>query len=207
MVHRYPLTRSVLTVEQEPNDLSFSSGEIVEIVDETNADWWTGKCRGRQGLFPSNHVEKIDSLESTSPAPPPRMAPQQSMPPPPQPMVPYGQPGPQGYAPNYVDEKQTYRPYGAPYQPAPMAAPMPPPPQQVIVEQAPPPKKSRFGGLGNTVSIGILIESARTCSCGNAKLMCTLYRWQMLRPEVSVSELVSDDINVYAVYMELTRTL
>ncbi|TFY52407.1 hypothetical protein EVJ58_g10034, partial [Rhodofomes roseus] len=24
----------------EPNDLSFSSGEIVEITDETNGDWW-----------------------------------------------------------------------------------------------------------------------------------------------------------------------
>lgn len=137
-------------VSQEPNDLAFSSGEIVEIVDETNTDWWTGRCRGRQGLFPSNHVEKIDAPSASVPPPAPPM---QS--PPPQPMVPYSQPGPgpQGYQPNYMDEKNAYRPYGAPYQPAPVAAPMAPMQvAPVVVEQAPPqPKKNRFGGLGTTV--------------------------------------------------------
>jgi len=44
---------------KEPNDLSFSAGETIEIVEETNPDWWSGRCRGRQGLFPSNYVEKL----------------------------------------------------------------------------------------------------------------------------------------------------
>lgn len=45
--------------QREANDLSFSSGEVIEIVKEVNADWWEGRVRGRQGLFPSNYVEKM----------------------------------------------------------------------------------------------------------------------------------------------------
>ncbi|PFH53132.1 hypothetical protein AMATHDRAFT_1556 [Amanita thiersii Skay4041] len=43
----------------EPNDLSFSAGDIIEIVEEVNADWWMGRIRGKQALFPSNYVEKL----------------------------------------------------------------------------------------------------------------------------------------------------
>ncbi|PSS05490.1 hypothetical protein PHLCEN_2v3772 [Hermanssonia centrifuga] len=133
---------------REPNDLSFSGGEIVEIVDETNADWWTGKCRGRQGLFPSNHVEKIDSSASVTLPPPAPMSPVRHLPQsmPPQPMASYP---PQGYAPGYAEPKQSYGPYGG-YNvppPAPVA-----PVQVVEVQAQPPPKKNRFGGLGNTMA-------------------------------------------------------
>jgi len=44
---------------QDPNDLSFAAGDIIEIVEETNADWWTGRLNGKQGLFPSTYVEKL----------------------------------------------------------------------------------------------------------------------------------------------------
>lgn len=54
---------------QESDDLSFAAGDIIEIVVETNADWWTGKNHGRQALFPSNYVEKISSAEAAN-APP-----------------------------------------------------------------------------------------------------------------------------------------
>ncbi|KAG8213159.1 SH3-domain-containing protein [Butyriboletus roseoflavus] len=45
----------------EANDLSFAAGETVEIVTEKNEDWWLGKARGKEGLFPSNYVEKVES--------------------------------------------------------------------------------------------------------------------------------------------------
>lgn len=35
-------------------------------MEETNADWWTGKVNGRRGLFPSNYVEKMSSSEKTN---------------------------------------------------------------------------------------------------------------------------------------------
>lgn len=44
---------------QEHNDLSFSTGDVIEIIEETNADWWTGKVHGKQALFPASYVEKI----------------------------------------------------------------------------------------------------------------------------------------------------
>ena len=39
--------------------MSFAPGDIIDIVEETNADWWTGKVHGKQGLFPSTYVEKL----------------------------------------------------------------------------------------------------------------------------------------------------
>ncbi|QRW03643.1 intersectin third Src-like 3 domain protein [Ceratobasidium sp. AG-Ba] len=32
-----------------------------QIVKEENGDWWTGRLNGREGMFPSNHVEKTVS--------------------------------------------------------------------------------------------------------------------------------------------------
>ncbi|EGN99044.1 hypothetical protein SERLA73DRAFT_181826 [Serpula lacrymans var. lacrymans S7.3] len=49
----------------ESNDLSFSSGELIEIVSEQNEDWWLGRARGKEALFPSNHVEKVDASAHT----------------------------------------------------------------------------------------------------------------------------------------------
>lgn len=45
----------------EPNDLSFAAGELIEVVLEKNQDWWLGRARGREALFPSNHVESVDA--------------------------------------------------------------------------------------------------------------------------------------------------
>ncbi|KAI0090186.1 SH3 domain-containing protein [Irpex rosettiformis] len=137
---------------REANDLSFSSGEIVEIIDENNADWWTGKCRGRQGLFPSNHVEKINA-SSPAPAPPPFAPPPTSAP------VPYAPPAglpPPGPPVGYGNDRPVYKPFGATYQ----GINQPPPPGSGAVNnvglqqaQAPAePKKNRFGGLGSTMA-------------------------------------------------------
>ncbi|KAL4923380.1 amphiphysin [Aspergillus undulatus] len=44
---------------QAHGDLSFSAGEVIEIVqrtDNTN-EWWTGRVDGREGQFPANYVQ------------------------------------------------------------------------------------------------------------------------------------------------------
>ena len=84
------------------------------------------------------------------------MPPVQVVSPPPQPMVPYSPPGPgpQGYQPNYMENKNNYPPYNAPYPPpAPVAVAAAPAPVVVQQQAAAPPKKNRFGGLGTTVSM------------------------------------------------------
>ena len=58
--------------------MTFYKDDIIEIVSEANADWWTGKVNGRTGLFPSNYVEKLvhpvppalANLNSSSPSNP-----------------------------------------------------------------------------------------------------------------------------------------
>ena len=44
---------------KEPNDLTMSVGDVIDIIEENNADWWTGRNRGKQGLFPSTYVQKL----------------------------------------------------------------------------------------------------------------------------------------------------
>jgi hypothetical protein len=44
-----------------------SVGDIIDIVEETNADWWTGRNGGKQGLFPSNYVQKLHTEPSPQP--------------------------------------------------------------------------------------------------------------------------------------------
>lgn len=44
---------------QADGDLSFSTGEVIEIVTRTSNtnEWWTGKIGARQGQFPGNYVQ------------------------------------------------------------------------------------------------------------------------------------------------------
>lgn len=43
---------------QAEGDLSFHTGDVIEIVSRTQNEneWWTGKIHGRQGQFPGNYV-------------------------------------------------------------------------------------------------------------------------------------------------------
>jgi len=45
----------------ESGDLSFSKGDVIIITQKSDSsnDWWTGKIRGRQGIFPANFVELV----------------------------------------------------------------------------------------------------------------------------------------------------
>jgi len=47
-------------------DLSFKKGEIVEIINDTQGDWWFARSRTTklEGYIPSNYVAKVKSLES-----------------------------------------------------------------------------------------------------------------------------------------------
>ncbi|KAL5503902.1 hypothetical protein ACEPAH_7973 [Sanghuangporus vaninii] len=126
---------------QDPDDLSFRSGDIIEIVEETNADWWTGRFNGKQGLLPSNHVEKVLSGPAPAPA-------RTILAPPPQ----YDQPA-AGTAARR--DKTPYRPFGAAHH----GADKPPPVgsgsvNSVGLQEAPgqDKRKGKYGALGNTMA-------------------------------------------------------
>lgn len=149
---RYPHQLSAdVRLPKEPNDLSFQAGDIIEIVAETNADWWTGKVNGKQGLFPSNYVEKMSPSISPPSYPPPSDSRRQTPAPSP---VPYNSGPPVPYQPAYNGPPQGYQsPPPQPYTPYMGPPSQAPPPQQVVVQQAPPAKPNRFGGLGQVVRV------------------------------------------------------
>ncbi|GLB40670.1 putative variant SH3 domain containing protein [Lyophyllum shimeji] len=123
---------------QESDDLSFSAGDIIDIIEETNADWWLGKVHGKQALFPSAYVEKI-SAPAPAPAPSSAVVPARTVPPAP------AQTG-----------KTPYRPFGAAHH----GLDGPPPPGQGVnsvgLQQAnaqeEKEKKGRFGKYGETMA-------------------------------------------------------
>ncbi|XP_050960197.1 SH3 and cysteine-rich domain-containing protein 2-like, partial [Labeo rohita] len=44
---------------QEQNDLELHPGDRVMVIDDSNEDWWKGKCGDRVGLFPANFVQRV----------------------------------------------------------------------------------------------------------------------------------------------------
>ncbi|CAJ1077124.1 intersectin-2a isoform X3 [Xyrichtys novacula] len=40
-----------------PDELSFSKGQLISILDKTNPDWWKGETNGVTGLLPTNYVK------------------------------------------------------------------------------------------------------------------------------------------------------
>lgn len=44
---------------QAHGDLSFSAGDVIEIIQRTSNtnEWWTGRLEGREGQFPGNYVQ------------------------------------------------------------------------------------------------------------------------------------------------------
>uniref|UniRef100_A0AAR2IMN9 Osteoclast-stimulating factor 1 n=1 Tax=Pygocentrus nattereri TaxID=42514 RepID=A0AAR2IMN9_PYGNA len=44
---------------QDTDELSFNAEDVIEIMHEDASGWWTGRLRGKQGLFPNNYVTKI----------------------------------------------------------------------------------------------------------------------------------------------------
>uniref|UniRef100_A0A8C6WXW0 Osteoclast-stimulating factor 1 n=1 Tax=Neogobius melanostomus TaxID=47308 RepID=A0A8C6WXW0_9GOBI len=44
---------------EEDDELAFKAGDIIEVLDRSDPSWWTGKLRGKSGLFPANYTEQL----------------------------------------------------------------------------------------------------------------------------------------------------
>jgi len=42
---------------EEEDELNFSVGDMVEVIDRPDGGWWRGRCHGKEGLFPCNYVK------------------------------------------------------------------------------------------------------------------------------------------------------
>ena len=41
----------------ESNELPFKAGNIINVINMHNSDWYEGELNGKRGLFPANRVE------------------------------------------------------------------------------------------------------------------------------------------------------
>lgn len=44
----------------EPDELSFSKGDVIIVLEQVYRDWWRGTLRGKVGIFPLNYVMPIE---------------------------------------------------------------------------------------------------------------------------------------------------
>lgn len=43
-------------VAMEPEELAFRAGDVIDVLDTLDKDWWWGSCRGEHGWFPAAFV-------------------------------------------------------------------------------------------------------------------------------------------------------
>ena len=46
---------------QEEGELLMRKGDIVNVVEKVDQNWWKGTCEGRTGLFPAPYVRELDN--------------------------------------------------------------------------------------------------------------------------------------------------
>ena len=42
---------------EESGELPFRKGDVITVLDESDANWWKGQCHGQTGLFPASYVK------------------------------------------------------------------------------------------------------------------------------------------------------
>ena len=51
--------------KQNPDELSFEKGCVINVIEKLDSDWWTGELNGQTGLFPSNYVAPLSSISDS----------------------------------------------------------------------------------------------------------------------------------------------
>ncbi|CEP19226.1 hypothetical protein [Parasitella parasitica] len=164
---------------ENPSDLTLRRGDIIQLTELINDDWWKGSLNGKTGIFPRNYVKRLEPFISEkklnppatpvrnqqhdsynySPVPPKQDSynypppPSSYSPAPPQQMQSGGYaPPPQQniYAPPFA-QSNSYAPPPAQNQ---VSSYAPPPVQQVASTSAAeePHKESKLAGIGKQVA-------------------------------------------------------
>lgn len=53
---------------EEEDELGFCVGDIIEVLDRSDASWWKGRLRGRSGLFPANYTSPLWETRRSCPS-------------------------------------------------------------------------------------------------------------------------------------------
>ena len=49
-----------------PDELGFYEGDVIEVSDQSDPDWWVGSLVHAKGVFPATHVAADDEMEALS---------------------------------------------------------------------------------------------------------------------------------------------
>lgn len=44
---------------QEEGELGFRRGDFIQVLDNSDPNWWKGGCHGQTGMFPRNYVKPV----------------------------------------------------------------------------------------------------------------------------------------------------
>jgi GTPase-activator protein for Ras-like GTPase/SH3 domain/Variant SH3 domain len=50
---------------QNPDELEFKEGDVIDVLSKKHPEWWLGTLRGKQGIFPCSWVESLDSAPAS----------------------------------------------------------------------------------------------------------------------------------------------
>lgn len=45
---------------QEEGELGFRRGDVIQVLDNSDPNWWKGGCHGLTGMFPRNYVTPVN---------------------------------------------------------------------------------------------------------------------------------------------------
>ncbi|XP_072339046.1 growth factor receptor-bound protein 2 [Scyliorhinus torazame] len=45
---------------QEEGELGFRRGDFIQVLDNSDPNWWKGSCHGQSGMFPRNYVTPVN---------------------------------------------------------------------------------------------------------------------------------------------------
>ena len=48
---------------QNDDELAFSKGQVINVLNKEDPDWWKGEVHGQVGLFPSNYVKLTTDMD------------------------------------------------------------------------------------------------------------------------------------------------
>ncbi|PIO29840.1 hypothetical protein AB205_0140900 [Aquarana catesbeiana] len=50
-------------IAQNDDELAFSKGQVINVLNKEDPDWWKGELNGQVGLFPSNYVKLTTDMD------------------------------------------------------------------------------------------------------------------------------------------------
>ena len=50
-------------IAQNDDELAFNKGQIINVLNKEDPDWWKGEVNGQVGLFPSNYVKLTTDMD------------------------------------------------------------------------------------------------------------------------------------------------